>query len=74
MEKAYDKLEWGYILTTLEKLGFCQQWIKWIQECITTISFSILANGIPSDLFSPTEVYDKGTSYPLTSLSYLQNF
>ena len=28
MEKAYDKVEWGYIITALEKLGFYQQWIQ----------------------------------------------
>ena len=48
MKKAYDILEWGYIFTTLEKLRFYQQWITWIRECITTVSFSVLVNGIPT--------------------------
>ena len=27
MEKAYDRMEWGFILKIMEKLGFCEKWI-----------------------------------------------
>lgn len=60
MEKAYDRLEWGYIFTTLEKLGFCQQWIDWIRECVSTVSFSVIVNGIPSDQFFPSRGIRQG--------------
>jgi cell division inhibitor SulA len=47
MEKAFDKMEWGFILPILEKLGFQAQWINWICLCISTTSFSVLLNGCP---------------------------
>lgn len=51
MEKAYDWLEWGFILTSLEKLGFSAQWVAWIKACISSPSFYVLVNGIPGDQF-----------------------
>ncbi|XP_057248334.1 uncharacterized protein LOC130590283 [Beta vulgaris subsp. vulgaris] len=53
MEKAYDRLEWKYIFITLEKLGFCARWVDWLRQCITTVSFSVLVNGIPGETFVP---------------------
>lgn len=43
MEKAYDKLEWDYILVTLIKLGFCSQWVEWTRCCISTLTSHILS-------------------------------
>ncbi|XP_057251441.1 uncharacterized protein LOC130591711 [Beta vulgaris subsp. vulgaris] len=60
MEKAYDRLEWDYILVTLKKLGFCSQWVAWIRCCITTPSFSVLVNGIPGDRFTPSRGIRQG--------------
>ncbi|XP_057251329.1 uncharacterized protein LOC130591670 [Beta vulgaris subsp. vulgaris] len=60
MEKAYDRLEWDYILVSLRKLGFCPQWIAWIKTCISTPSFSILVNGVPGDRFFPSRGIRQG--------------
>ena len=30
MEKAFDRMEWSFILTILNKLGFHPTWINWI--------------------------------------------
>lgn len=60
MEKAYDRLEWNFILATFRKLGFCEQWITWIKQCITTVSFSVLVNGIPGEMFSPSKGVRQG--------------
>lgn len=35
----------------LWELGFPAKMIKWIMECITTVSYSILLNGMPYDPF-----------------------
>ena len=45
MSKAYDHVEWGLLAKIIEKMGFCMYWIKWIMECITTISYSVNING-----------------------------
>jgi hypothetical protein len=53
MEKAFDCMEWNFILTILTALGFHSTWINWIRICITSPSFSILINGSPFGLFNP---------------------
>lgn len=30
MEKAYDRVEWGFVLKVLEKFGFSNKWIQWV--------------------------------------------
>ena len=45
LEKAYDKVDWNFILTVIQKMGFGEKWIGWIKWCISTASFSVLVNG-----------------------------
>jgi hypothetical protein len=60
MEKAFDKMEWGFILSVMSKLGFHSSWINWIRVCISSSTFSILINGSPFGLFSPTRGLRQG--------------
>jgi hypothetical protein len=53
MEKAFDRMEWNFLLAILGKLRFSPIWISWIKTCISSASFSILLNGNPFGLFSP---------------------
>lgn len=36
MAKAYDRVEWAFLLAILHNFGFAPQWISWIEKCITT--------------------------------------
>lgn len=51
LSKAFDKLSWNYIQQMLNAFGFSQTWIRWVMSLITTPSFSMLINGIPSRPF-----------------------
>lgn len=53
MSKAYDRLEWDFIKATFDRLGFHQQWVSWIMQCISTVSYSYLLNGQAKGLVVP---------------------
>ena len=46
VEKAYDKLNWKFLLTILREMGFGSKWIGWIQWCISTTSFSVILSTV----------------------------
>jgi hypothetical protein len=39
MEKAFDKMEWQFLLAVMKKLGFNDTWIGWIESYISFSSF-----------------------------------
>ncbi|KAL2481397.1 Uncharacterized protein Adt_34363 [Abeliophyllum distichum] len=51
MAKAYDRLDWGFLISVLEGFGFDAIWIDRIQRCISECHFSILLNGRPCGFF-----------------------
>ncbi|KAL0434329.1 UNVERIFIED_CONTAM: hypothetical protein Slati_2767200 [Sesamum latifolium] len=45
LRKAYDTLEWDFILVMLRLFGFVARFIPWIEECISSTYFSVSING-----------------------------
>jgi hypothetical protein len=43
--KAYDSVNWNFILHSLACFGFPAQFVSWIRECITSPRFSVALNG-----------------------------
>ena len=52
IEKVYDHISWNFLLIMMRKMGFGEKWASWISWCISTASFSVLVNGIPSGFFN----------------------
>ncbi len=60
MNKAYDRVDWGFLFEVLKKLGFCVQWINWIRACVTTVTYRVVINGKKTEPFRPTRGIRQG--------------
>ena len=60
LEKAYDKLEWSFIMEMLTKINLPQGLIKLIMSCISSVNTSILLNGARLDQFFPSRGIRQG--------------
>ena len=58
--KAYDKLNWKFIRKMLVAFGFSMAWVNWIMNLISSAFFSILVNGVPSGIITPTRGIRQG--------------
>ncbi|GJX28323.1 putative RNA-directed DNA polymerase [Tanacetum coccineum] len=45
IQKAYDSVEWVFLSSCLKAFGFHDTMIKWIMNCVTSVSFSVNVNG-----------------------------
>lgn len=60
LSKAYDRWNWDYLRALLEAYRFDKRWIEWVQCMISTLNFSILVNGTPTNTFNTTRGIRKG--------------
>ncbi|KAL0300440.1 UNVERIFIED_CONTAM: hypothetical protein Scaly_3046100 [Sesamum calycinum] len=60
LQKAYDMVEWDYLLAVLRLFKFPNKFIMWIEQCITTASFSISLNGSIHGFFSSSRGLRQG--------------
>jgi len=50
-EKTFDRIEWSFLFEALAKLGFCPQWIRWVNSLYGSASLAIKLNGVEGSTF-----------------------
>ncbi|KAK3193895.1 hypothetical protein Dsin_025205 [Dipteronia sinensis] len=50
-EKAYDSMELSFLDSVLREMGFGDRLRRWMRDCVSTPTLSILVNGSPIDQF-----------------------
>ena len=63
LEKAFDRLEWGFIRQTLIYFKFPPDWISLIMSCISSSNLLILLNGDRLDPFHPSRGIRQGDHF-----------
>lgn len=53
LEKAYDRVEFPFLLNILKDFNFSNNWISLIYEYITSNSIFVLWNGLILSSFTP---------------------
>ena len=46
MSKAYNWVKWVFLKKIMEKMGFNNKWISLMMNCISSVSYSVLINGV----------------------------
>ncbi|KAF7817649.1 uncharacterized protein G2W53_031618 [Senna tora] len=54
MNKAYDRLEWDFVMAILKAFGFHERWVRLVMGCITSVSYKVKLNGLLSRDITPT--------------------
>ena len=59
-QKAYDKMEWNFLLVVLRAFRFSNSFINLIHQYLSTVEFTLLLNGGLGPSFSPSRGLRQG--------------
>jgi hypothetical protein len=62
MSKAYDRVKWIFLESIMRRMGFAERWISMVMECIKTVHYSVLIDGVPKGYINPTSGIRQGDS------------
>ena len=68
-EKAFNNINWDFLINTLKGLGCGDKLIAWIRMCITSAKFSVLVNDSPKGFFGSSNGLRHGD--PLSPLLFI---
>lgn len=66
---GYDRVEWRFLRRAMNQMGFSQRWINRVMNCVESVGFSVLVNGIPQKEFRASRGLRQG--HPLSPYMFL---
>ena len=51
IEKAFNNINWQFLMKIMRRMSFGPKWTRWIWQCISTARFSVLVNGVLASFF-----------------------
>jgi len=58
--KAFDHVNWKFLLYMLKRCGFKDKWVYWISHCISSAHHLVLVNGLPAGFFNSSRGLRQG--------------
>lgn len=71
INKAYDRIEWGFLDQIMRKMSLTEEWIQLIMECVLTVTYSFKLTASRWSMFNLKEVYNKGILFPISYLFFV---
>ncbi|GJV26806.1 reverse transcriptase [Tanacetum coccineum] len=69
LNKAFDRVEWDFLMATCRKLGFVDKWCSWVLACISSYEMDFMINGESISTIKPSRGIRQG--YPMSHFLFI---